>query len=54
MPRSRLSEAERAELIARYRAGATGRELAAAFGVSISTVRYHTVNVVRPGVAAAR
>ena len=33
MPRSRLSDADRAELIARYRDGATGRELAAAFGV---------------------
>lgn len=35
----RLSDAQRAELVDRYRVGALQRELAAAYGVHVETVR---------------
>lgn len=50
----RLTPAQRAELVDRYRAGMTKADLAALFGVPLSTIRYHTIGVVRPAVAEAR
>lgn len=55
MTRSRrLLAAERVELIARYRDGALGTELAAAFGISSHTVSYHTQGVSRSAAGTAR
>ena len=54
MPRSHLSDEDRAALIGRYQAGETKAALAAAFGVPVSTVRSHPIGGVRPAKAAAR